>query len=61
MTVTKTFEGTTLTVAIEGKIDVVTSPMLEEELGKLEGVEDSISSKLKKVSFLAFKSYSILV
>ena len=49
MTVTKTLEGTTLTVAIEGKIDVVTSPILEEELGGLEGVEDLIFDLIETI------------
>lgn len=42
MTVTKTQEGTTLTVVIEGRLDAKSSPELEEELGELEGVEDLI-------------------
>ncbi|MBQ7200469.1 MAG: STAS domain-containing protein [Eubacterium sp.] len=60
MTVTKTFEGTTLTVAIEGKIDVVTSPMLEEELGKLERVEDLIFD-LKDTLYISSAGLRVLL
>lgn len=40
MTVNKTRMGTALDVAIEGRIDTVTSPTLEEELKDLTGVTD---------------------
>ncbi len=60
MTVTKTFEGTTLTVAIEGKIDVVTSPMLEEELGELEGVEELIFD-LKDTLYISSAGLRVLL
>ena len=40
MTVNKTRTGTALDVAIEGRIDTVTSPTLEEELKDLTGVTD---------------------
>ncbi len=42
MTVTKEQDGSTLTVYVEGKLDAVTSPKLEEDLGDLAGVEDLI-------------------
>ena len=43
MTTTTTLDGTTLTVAIEGRIDTQTAPELDEELQKtLEGVKDLI-------------------
>ena len=42
MTVTKEQDGSKLTVFIEGKLDAVTSPELEKELGDLAGVEDLV-------------------
>ncbi len=42
MTVTKEQDGTKLTVFIEGKLDAVTSPQFEEELGDLKGVEELV-------------------
>ena len=39
MTITKTLNGTELTVALEGRLDTVTAPELENELkASLEGV-----------------------
>ena len=43
MTITKTLEGTTLTIALEGRLDTTTAPQLESELSTaLDGVEDLI-------------------
>ena len=42
MTVTQEQDGSKLTVFIEGKLDALTSPDLEKELGDLAGVEDLI-------------------
>lgn len=41
MTITKTADGAALTLAVEGRLDTVTSPDLEAELnGSLAGVSD---------------------
>ena len=42
MTVKKEGDGSSLTVYIEGKLDAVTSPQLEKELGDLEGIENLV-------------------
>ncbi len=42
MTVTKQQDGNKLTVFIEGRLDAVTSPQFEEELGDLAGVEELV-------------------
>ncbi len=42
MTVTKQQDGNKLTVFIEGKLDALTSPQLEEELGDLAGVGELV-------------------
>lgn len=42
MTVTKQQDGSKLTVFIEGKLDAVTSPELEKEVGDLAEVEDLV-------------------
>ena len=60
MKITKTQEGTTLTVAIEGKLDVVTSPRLESELGELEGVEDLIFD-LKDTMYISSAGLRVLL
>ena len=39
MNIQKTVNGTTLTVAVEGRLDTTTSPKLEEELkGSVDGL-----------------------
>ncbi len=53
MTITKTQNGTALTIALEGRLDTTTSPELEQELKKsLEGVTELIFdfSKLDYIS-----------
>lgn len=43
MTITKKQNGTTLEIALEGRLDTTTSPELEKELdGALDGVEELI-------------------
>ena len=43
MTITKTLEGTTLTVAVEGRLDTVNAPKLEGELRTaVKGIEELI-------------------
>ena len=42
MTITKEQDGTRLTVFIEGKLDALTSPDLEKELGDLAGIDDLV-------------------
>ncbi len=42
MTVKKEGNGNSLTVYIEGKLDVLTSPQLEKELGDLKGIENLV-------------------
>jgi len=53
MTISKQQNGTTLTLALEGRLDTVTSPELEKELkASLDGVESLILdfSKLEYIS-----------
>ena len=66
MTITKNLEGSVLTLALEGRLDTMTAPDLEAELGKsLEGVEslkldfsklESISSAGLRVLLSAHKA-----
>ena len=60
MNVTKLLEGTTLTVIIEGKLDVVSSPKLEEELGELDGVENLIFD-LKDTVYISSAGLRVLL
>lgn len=43
MIITKTTEGTSLTLVLEGRLDTVTAPQLESELrGSLDGIDKLI-------------------
>lgn len=43
MNIVKELEGTTLTVKLEGRLDTLTAPELEEDMqGSLEGVTDLV-------------------
>ncbi len=42
MTIKKEGDGSSLTVYIEGKLDALTSPELEKELGDLQGIENLV-------------------
>ena len=42
MTITKTLNGDTLTIAVEGWLDTLTAPQFHEELQDLEGAKNVI-------------------
>ena len=42
MEITKNCEGNTVELALKGRLDTITAPKLEEELGTLPGVETLI-------------------
>ena len=53
MTINKTMNGTELVIALEGRLDTMTAPELEAELGKsLDGAESLVLdfSKLEYIS-----------
>lgn len=61
MTITKTAEGTRLTVALEGRLDTSTAPELEKELnGSLDGVTD-LTLDLKELLYLSSAGLRVLL
>lgn len=61
MTITKTAEGTRLTVALEGRLDTSTAPDLEKELnGSLDGVTD-LTLDLKELLYLSSAGLRVLL
>ncbi|MCR5788787.1 MAG: STAS domain-containing protein [Lachnospiraceae bacterium] len=60
MTVTKEQDGSKLTVYIEGKLDAVTSPVLEKELSDLSGVED-LTFDLKDMPYTSSAGLRVLL
>ncbi len=61
MTITKTQNGTALTLALEGRLDTMTSPDLEAELNKsLPGV-DSLTLDLSKLDYISSAGLRVLL
>ncbi len=61
MTITKTAEGNSLTVALEGRLDTVTSPELEKELaGALEGVE-ALTFDFEQLKYISSAGLRVLL
>jgi len=61
MTINKTREGSSLTVALEGRLDTVTAPELEQELrGSLEGVT-ALTLDLEKLEYISSAGLRVLL
>ena len=61
MTITKTQNGTDLTLALEGRLDTMTAPELEAELGKsLEGA-DSLTLDFSKLEYISSAGLRVLL
>jgi len=59
MTVTKTREGNTLTVALEGRLDTLTAPELETELNGEEA--DTLVFDLAKLDYISSAGLRLLL
>lgn len=61
MTITKTQNGTTLTIALEGRLDTMTAPELEAELKKsLDGVE-ALNLDFSKLDYISSAGLRVLL
>lgn len=61
MTINKQQNGTTLTIALEGRLDTMTSPDLEAEVNKsLEGV-DSLIMDFAKLDYISSAGLRVLL
>ena len=61
MTITKTQSGSALTLALEGRLDTVTSPELEAELKEsLNGVE-SLTLDFSKLDYISSAGLRVLL
>ena len=61
MTITKTQNGTALTLALEGRLDTMTSPDLEAELNKSLAGADSLTLDLSKLDYISSASLRVLL
>ncbi len=61
MNIQKTVSGTTLAVALEGRLDTTTSPKLEEDLrSSIEGVA-SLEFDLEKLEYISSAGLRVLL
>ena len=61
MTITKKQDGTALTIALEGRLDTMTAPELENELkASLEGV-DSLELDFEKLEYISSAGLRVLL
>ncbi len=61
MTIQKTLNGTTLDLAIEGRLDTVTAPELEAEASKsLEGIEN-LNVDMKQLEYISSAGLRVIL
>lgn len=60
MTIQKTVSGTTLTVALEGRLDTTTAPKLEELRGSVDGVSRLVFD-LVKLEYISSAGLRVLL
>jgi anti-sigma B factor antagonist len=61
MTISKTISGSSLTLALEGRLDTMTAPELEDELKKsLEGV-DTLTMDFSKLDYISSAGLRVLL
>ena len=61
MTINKTLEGSTLNIALEGRLDTTTSPELEAELhDKLTGITE-LNFDLKELEYISSAGLRVLL
>ena len=61
MTITKKTDGTALEIALEGRLDTMTSPELEEELKQSYEGADSLTLDLSKLDYISSAGLRVLL
>ena len=61
MTITKQQNGNSLTIALEGRLDTMTSPELENELAADMGSIDSLSMDFSKLDYISSAGLRVLL
>ena len=61
MTITKTKNGNAVTVALEGRLDTATSPMLEAELKDVLPEADSLVFDFTKLDYISSAGLRVLL
>ena len=60
MTIQKTVSGTTLTVALEGRLDTTTAPKLEELRGSVDGITRLVFD-VEKLEYISSAGLRVLL
>lgn len=61
MNIIKTTEGTTLNLALEGRLDTTTAPQLEEELkGSMDGITE-LNMDFEKLEYLSSAGLRVIL
>ncbi len=61
MTITKSQNGSALTVALEGRLDTMTAPELENELAGSLGAAESLVLDLEKLDYISSAGLRVLL
>ena len=61
MTITKTLDGTNLTIALEGRLDTTTSPQLETELHPDIDSATEVTFDLDKLAYISSAGLRVLL
>lgn len=61
MTITKKQDGTALEIALEGRLDTMTAPELEAELGKSLSGADSLVFDFSKLDYISSAGLRVLL
>ena len=61
MNITKNMNGTTLEIALEGRLDTMTAPELEAELNKELGSADSLVLDFSKLDYISSAGLRVLL
>ena len=61
MTITKTQNGTNLTLSLEGRLDTVTAPELEAEIEALPDGVESLTLDLKTLEYISSAGLRVLL
>ena len=61
MTITKAFNGNALTISLEGRLDTMTAPDLENELGSVLQGADSLTLDFSKLDYISSAGLRVLL
>ena len=61
MTISKTLDGTSLTLALEGRLDTMTAPELEAELNSSLSSAESLTLDFSKLEYISSAGLRVLL